>query len=109
MQPLLCKGGYPMPITNGKHEIVAINATISNTAAVSRLTLIDSDDFKIVADSEAGNYSKNRRTILDLKGIANDGGNLTMVFPEPLKTTRGINISSLSTNTVGGKVFVYVR
>ncbi len=109
MQPLMCRGGYPMPISLGKKEIVAISATVNDPTAASRITLIDSDDFKIVPNGDNMQYEDNRRLIFDQKGLANSDGVLGMVFPEPLKTTRGISVNSLTSNIEGGKVFVYVR
>ncbi len=112
MQPLLCKGGYPMPITKGKFEILAVHATIEDTTAAARLTLLDSDDFAVVPDGVTMQYKdnhNNRRLIFDQKVIANSSGAIEMVFAEPLKTIRGVSVNSLSSNTEGGKVFVYVK
>lgn len=109
MQPLMCRGGYPMPICKGKHEIVAIIATVSDPTAASRINIIDSDDFKIVTDGLDLQYKDNRRTIFDMRGLANADASIGIVFPEPLKTTRGISLNSLSTNLKAGMIFVYVR
>ena len=98
-----------MPITKGRQEIYAILATVADSTQASRLTLIDSEDFAIVEDGLDINAGNNRRLIYDGIGLANADGQIGVVFPEPLKTIRGISMSSLSTNLVGGKIFVYTR
>jgi hypothetical protein len=98
-----------MPIKKGKFEIVGIVATVNDTTAASRLTLIDSDDFKVYPDASDIQWSHDRCTIFDQKGLANADATLGVIFPEPLKCNRGLALNSLSTNLVAGKTFVYVR
>ena len=109
MQPLMCAGGFPMPIKKGRFEIYAILATIDDTTVESRITLIDSEDFKIVPDSNDMQYKDSRRMIFDMKGLANADGCIGMVFPEPIKVIKGISLNSLSNNLTAGKTFVYTR
>jgi len=110
MQPVLCAGGYPIPITKkGRHEIVAIVATVNDTTAASRLTLLDSEDYRIVDDGNDLQYKDKRRLIFDQKGMANADATLGVVFPEPLKVIHGFTITGATTNLVAGKTFIYTR
>lgn len=109
MRPILCKGGYPIPIATGRMEIFGFSATVNSTAAASRITLVDSEDFKIIPDDQDLNPVNNRRTFSDVKGIANGDAILTVMFPEPYKTIKGVTIADGTTNLVAGKNFVYVR
>ena len=107
MQPLTCRAGYPMPIKKGRVEIWGVVATVNDPTAVSRLTLVDCEDFHILTN-EVITPVNNRRHILDLKGLANADGTLSMFFPEPIKTMRGLSVIN-TTNLEGGKIFVYIR
>lgn len=107
MYVLQCRGGYPIPITAGGDdsrrmmEIVGVVATVSDTTAASQLTLID-DFGKVKADAVTD------VTICDLKGLANAAGNIGVVFPEPIKTRKGIAATAI-TNLVQGSILVYCK
>jgi hypothetical protein len=109
MQPLLCKGGYPLPIGKGMKYICGFVATVSNTAAASRLSLLDSAEYKIVDDGNDLQFKNSRRMICDVKGVANVDGTLKCMFPEPIKVLDGVTINSVSANLVAGRTFLYVR
>jgi hypothetical protein len=104
MQPLLCRGGYPLPIGKGKKEVFGVIATVSDPTAASRLSLVDSEDFSIKPD--VGNM---KRVFLDVKGLANTDGVIGCMFSEPIKVIDGIALNSASTNLVAGKTFLYIR
>jgi hypothetical protein len=112
MKPLTCRAGYPMPFStkDGKrYEVWGFCATVSDTTAASRFTLVDSPDFKIIANDKDLNPVNNRRPIVDVKGLANGDGYLSVIFPEPYKTIEGVVIAASTANLEAGKTFVYVR
>jgi len=107
MYVLQCAGGYPIPLTSGgdayevRKEIMGVCATATSTAAASQLTLID-DYGKVKTDENID------VTLVDLKGVANVDGNISVMFPEPVKTRKGIAVSA-ATNLVQGSILVYCR
>ena len=108
MHIMTCYAGFPLPLKAGKCEILGVQAPILDTGAPSQLILWD--DYSIDETAQYGNiYSSDDRTkkvqLVDLKGISNADGELSQVFPEPLKLRRGLSVmlSNIS------KVFVYVR
>jgi hypothetical protein len=104
MQPLLCKGGYPLPIGKGKKEIYGVVAAVNDTASASRLTLRDSNDFNVTPSAV------NLKGIFaDIKGLANADGVIGLMFSEPIKVIDGVCITSASTNLLPGRTFLYVR
>lgn len=108
MRPLTCRAGYPMPIARGRFEVWGFCATVNNTAAVSRLTLVDSEDYAPVANDSTLCAANERRLMTDAKGLANGDGYLSVIFPEPIKTIKGVTVAA-TTNLEAGKIFVYVR
>lgn len=98
-----CRGGYPSPLTSGevsKLEIWGVRATVSDTSAVSALTLID-------APGALQTGTNNDITLIDAKGLVNDT-ELEVMFPEPIKTRRGVAATTI-TNLVQGSILLYVR
>lgn len=109
MYPLVCKGGYPMPLRAGKFDIVQISAPAGTVGTVSRLTLID--DLGLAEDATLGRVLTNdniyKTTIVDLKSTTAEGG-LNQVFQEPLKVRKGISVKNAD-NLQPGSIMVYVR
>ena len=103
MQPLLCKGGYALPIGKGKKEIYGVVAAVSDPTAASRLALIDSEDFAVVEDVT------DKKHFIDLKGLANTDGVIGCMFAEPIKVIDGVAVDAASTNLIAGRTFLYVR
>jgi hypothetical protein len=104
MYILTCRGGYPIPLTPGTErriEIVGVRATVNDTTADSRLTLID--DYGQVRTDVGTDI-----TLCDIKGLADMDANLEVLFPEPLKTRKGIAATAV-TNLIQGSILVYVR
>lgn len=104
MYPLLCKGGYPVPIKAGRFSIVGVMATVNDPTAASRLTLIDSGEGLQVTDDQAM-----KPVICDIKGLANADGTIGVMFAEPIKLRDGVSIGSNTTNLMAGRTIVYVQ
>ena len=96
MYPAQCAGGHAFPFKKGKCEIYGAKATGSTSM---RLTLVDSDQFKVLPDEAASGV-----VILDLSGDDMIGD----AFPEPIKVRNGVCPTNAS-NLNGGKVMLLVR
>jgi hypothetical protein len=107
MYPITCAGGYPIPIKKGRFSIWGISVTSTSTAAVTRITLVDSDAFREVSDAEILTDKNSRPVLCDLKGIANADSGLSFVFPEPIKVRNGVTIAN-GTNLLPGRNIVYI-
>jgi hypothetical protein len=107
MYPITCKGGYPLPIKAGRFSIWGISITAANTAAASRITLVDCATNREVSDAEILTDKDTRPVLMDLKGLANGDGNLSFVFPEPIKVRNGVTIAN-GTNLLPGRNIVYI-
>jgi hypothetical protein len=103
MQPILCHAGYPLPIKKGTFEIVGVQIAGLSIAADTRITLIDSEDFKIMPD-----VPENKFVIFDHKTTGNESGTISIQFKESIKVRRGVTITN-SENTIAGKNIVYMR
>lgn len=103
MYMLLCRGGFALPIKKGKMELCGISATVSSSAAVSELSVIDTDTGIPVPES-----TENTNVVLHLKGTANVDGNLTQFFKEPITIRDGISIG-YANNILPGSIIAYVR
>ncbi|MCP4597054.1 hypothetical protein [Neptuniibacter sp.] len=112
MYPLQCYGNIPNPLRAGKHEIVAVSATVDNDAADSRLTLID--DNTIPTNSKVGKIYDGtydlQGAVIDINGVGGVDGTLTWTAPggHAIKTRHGLSIMN-STNLVANSIKVYVR
>lgn len=103
MQPIRCQGGYAVPIKAGKMEVVAISAPGDELSSISRLRVVDNSTEKVLAETDWGG-----RIVAEAKSIANSEGNITFVFPEPVKVMEGVNVT-YADNLVPGSICVYVR
>lgn len=104
MYPITCMGGYPIPIKKGKFTVWGFNAVVTTPASASRLTLVDSEDFKEVADTQAM-----KPVLCDVKGVANGDGTICFIFPEPIKVRHGVSIGSGTTNIQAGRTTVFIQ
>ena len=104
MQPLVCRGGFPLPIGKGKKEIYGVMAVVNDPTAASRLSLFDSENFNITT-----NAVDLKKTFCDLKGLANADGVIGCMFPEPIKVIDGVAMNGVSTNLIAGRTCLYVR
>lgn len=102
MYPITCAGGYPIPIKKGRFKICGVAITANSTAAASRCTFVDSDDFKIITESQ-----DTKVILADLKGLANGSGWETQMFAEPIQVRDGIAICN-GVNTATGRIIVYI-
>jgi len=104
MYPHQCYGGHAMPITKeGKYEIWGIVAKVSDATAASRIKIVDSNKFKVVADDGV-----ERPVLADFAGLANADGNIGIMFPAPIKVRNGVTVSK-ATNLLGGSIQLFVR
>jgi hypothetical protein len=99
-----------MPLKAGKNEIFGVRATLKSSAAVARLTLVD--DMDLPEGAGFGRiYSASmdkKTTILDERTVATYAGTMDVMFPEPIKTRRGVSVAG-ATNLVGGSIMLYIR
>lgn len=102
MYMLLCRGGFGVPMSKGKKELLGILATVNDTGAVSRLSVIDTDSDALISAS-----AENTSVVIDLKGAIGDQ-NLGGFFPEPIPLRKGISLG-YATNLIVGSVKAYVR
>lgn len=102
-----------MPVKKGRFEILGFTATVSDPTAASQIQMWD--DESITDVSTQGNIltigsteAAQRKTLIaNIKGIANADACLEVLFPEHLKTRRGISVAT--SNIVGGSFFLYVK
>lgn len=108
MYPILCPGGYGVPMKAGKMEIVAIVAAGSDASSSSRLTLLD----YAAAGDKMGTFIKSKTKdydqIIDIKRVAACEPNITFYPALPIKTRSGISVLR-SSNMEPGSITVYVR
>jgi hypothetical protein len=103
MYPITCAGGYPIPIKKGRFKIWGVVVTSDSIAAATRLTLVDSADFKVLTDTQS------LKTVLaDLRGISSGEGMIGFMFPEPIQVRDGIAVANV-TNVLAGRTFVYIQ
>ena len=109
MYPMQCHAGFPLPIGVGKVDVCGLIATINDTTVASRITIID--DMNLPRDAAQGRILPDQDQevpIIDLKVLANGGGNLEVVFQEPIRLRRGASVINAS-NLLGGRVMLFTR
>jgi hypothetical protein len=112
MYPLLCPGGYGVPVTGARVDVIGVRAAVSSPASASRLILLDDPDIngdnfgRILSDTAP--YDNYSGFIVDVKGVADVDGNLEVLFPEPIRLRYGISVAE-TTNLVPGSIMVYQR
>jgi hypothetical protein len=104
-----CAGGYPNPIFAGRNEILGFRATVNTLANNSRVSLWDDAG---ISETDKTGYVRGtdyagKTKLADVKGDADVDGNLEVIFPESIKTRRGI--SAAFENIVAGTFILYVR
>ena len=104
-----CVGGYPNPIFAGRNEILGFRVTVNDLSKASRAILWD--DAAITEINKTGYVQPKdyagKVKLADFKGDADVDGNLEVIFPESLKTRRGI--SAAFENTVAGTFILYIK
>ena len=108
MRPILCKGGFPVPVKSGKCEVIGICAPANNTAAASRLTLQDNDPYASLGNALPTESTNLKNVVFDEKGVASVDGNIYHMFKEPLVFVNGICLVNNS-NLLPGRTIVYTR
>lgn len=108
MRPMLCKGGYPLPISAGMVSIVGYSAALNSTTTAGRLTLVDRDPYASLNQALPADSADTKGVILDKKAIASADGNISEMFPEPIKAVNGVAIMNAD-NLLPGKILVYVK
>lgn len=102
MYPLLCSGGYGVPMKRGKFEILKITAACSSSSAEARMQLCDSRRVSPSSKTPA------EHLICDLKRVAACDANIIFDCPEPIKIRNGL-APLILTNLVVGSIIVYIR
>ena len=107
MYPLICKGGYGVPMTwgDGKHRLVKVTAVCSDESASAQLQLVDTSRLLPSSKTSA------EKIILDLKRVAACQANIEWNAPDtndPL-VIRDNLFPMIMTNLVAGSVLAYVK
>ena len=108
MRPMTCKAGYPVPVSAGMCSIVGYSAALSDPAAAGRLTLVDRDPYASLGSSVVTDDMSVKGVIIDKKVVANIDGNVTEMFPEPIKAVNGV-VAMHATNLIPGKILIYIK
>lgn len=106
-----CHAGFPMPLKAGKFEIYGVRASISDTTAATRLTLVDDQDLpegsrfgNIYSTSEVGSK---KCAFVDERTVASTVGSIDVMFPEAIKMRNGVSMAG--SNLIGGTVTLLIR
>lgn len=102
---LQCAGGYANPVKDGKFNIMGVCATVKDTTAASRVTLVDNAQRACLASSYA---AQQEPEIIDIKGVANVNGILQVCFDDPLVARKGLSCTNAD-NIVAGSLKVFVK
>jgi hypothetical protein len=113
MQPILCKGGYALPIKEGKFTIRDIKVAVDNPNADSRLLLMDnsanmaypSSSLEYPSKNVSSTYNNSR--VVDLRGIGGKDSHLREQFASGLKVVNGLSIGAIE-NIEAGSIYVYI-
>lgn len=108
MRPILCKGGYPVPIKTGMCEIVGVCAPVNSVSTASRLTLQDNDPYADFGNALPAEDTNLKNIIFDFKGMASVDNNVVCMFKEPIKVINGVSLVNNS-NLLPGRIIVYVK
>jgi hypothetical protein len=103
MYPLQCTAGYPMPVKDGKFEIVAVGAKFTTAATAYEIAIWDTGVNALIDED---NPPVDARRIFHFYG--KDDASPFCVFPDPLKTRKGISIGTIG-NIDPGQIYVYVK
>jgi hypothetical protein len=108
MRPVLCAGGYPLPIKSGKCKVVGFSCSTNVAATASRLTLKDDDPFKSGGIPMPTEDSQLKDVLIDKKGMASVDVNLAEHFIHPITFVNGICLVNAS-NLLVGRLIVYIE
>lgn len=105
MYPILCPGGYGVPIKKGKMEVCGIDLKVTASSGDFQVSLFDTN--RGVSLNIADKKSS------DALFAHVFGGSTSLVppflpFPEPIKMRNGISIGDID-NIDPGQIFVYIR
>lgn len=110
MYPILCTGGYGVPLKAGKCEIIQITAAASDSVAAARLTIVDDRD--LTKEDRYGNLLEAKENqhslVFDKKRVAACDANIDWHPAEPLRVRHGLSVVNAE-NLVPGSIMVYIR
>lgn len=106
MYPILCRGGYAIPIKAGKFKVFGVMATVDDTTASSQIALVDDP---AIGDNLQGfvlsDVDETKNVIANVKGVGSVDGTIGIMLPEPIFVRHGL--SAYFTNVVPGSICVY--
>jgi hypothetical protein len=108
MRPILCKGGFPLPVKEGMCEIVGVCAPVNSVSTAARLTLQDNNPYADGVDPFPTESADLKNIIFDYKAMANVDNNIAQMFKEPIKAINGVCLVNAS-NLLPGRIIVYVK
>jgi hypothetical protein len=108
MYPMLCSGGYGVPMRGGKYEIIYITALTDVAASTARLTLLDDSNITTRYGTTVGTKTKAHEQVVDIKRLAVCETTLKWEPTEPMKVRYGLSVLN-ATNLIAGSINVYVR
>lgn len=108
MYPILCPGGYGVPMRAGKYEIVYITALTDTASSTARLTLLDDSNITSRYGTTVGTKTKAHDQIVDIKRLAVCETTLKWEPKESMKLRYGLSVLN-ATNLIPGSINVYVR
>ena len=109
MQPLLCPGGYGVPVKAGRYKVCQIHGIIdagqsADVHIVDDGTLEWSDSMGNLLTSK----TSNQKTLFRCKGYSSTDGHLSVTFSEPVDVKNGLSLIEY-TGIEPGTLLVYVR
>jgi hypothetical protein len=107
MYPIKCAGGFSIPTKGGKFKIVGVCAAVADPTATAQIALVDDENINLgeTQGYVLGDITNSKFILVNLKGIANESGNLEFSFPCDIKTRYGL--SAYFDNLVPGSICVY--
>jgi len=112
MRPILCAGGYGVPMRAGAFQVVHITAACSDSNASSRLQICE--DISTATEKEKNwippikEKEKDQKLLIDLKRVAACQPNIDWSPKEPFQVTRGLAVIKTE-NLEPGSIFVYIK
>jgi hypothetical protein len=110
MRPILCAGGYGVPMRAGAFQIVHVTAACSDSNASSRLQI--SEAASTIANQQwvpkLAAKLRNNDLLIDLKRVAACQPNIDWSPQEQLQVTKGLAIIKTE-NLEPGSIFVYIK
>ena len=110
MYPNTCYAGFYMPLKVGRFTVTGFKATVEDTTAASRVTLIDDKSLNsrdVFGKIHPTSYAL-QTGLIDEKGVADADAILECIFPTPVKIRHGISAVA-TTNVEAGTLKLYVE